>query len=144
MKLPSGWQGKQFSYFWGTLSWGKVRKKKEWVRELTYVSAICNNDSSLWPALQIFRKFYPTHEGFPGGLVVKNLPANAGDAGDIDSIPGPGRSPGGGNSNPLQYSCLKNPRDRAVWRTTVQGVAKRWTQLSDWTHTPNSGNTWNK
>ena len=63
--------------------------------------------------------------------MVKNLPANAEDAGDIDSIPGPGRSPGGGNGNPLQYSCLKNPRDRAVWRITVQGVEKRWTQLSD-------------
>ena len=44
--------------------------------------------------------------GFPGGSVVKNLPANAGDSGDTGSIPGLGRSPGVGNSNPLQYSCL--------------------------------------
>ena len=47
--------------------------------------------------------------GFPGGSVVKNLPANAGDMG---LIPGLGRSPGGGNGNPLQYSCLDNPKDR--------------------------------
>ena len=59
----------------------------------------------------------------------KNLPANAGNMG---SIPGSGRSPGEGNGNPLQYSCLENPRDRGAWRTTVHGVAKSWTWLSDW------------
>ena len=48
-------------------------------------------------------------QGFPGGSVVKNLPANAGDAGDMGLIPGSGRSPRGGNGNPLQYSCLENP-----------------------------------
>ena len=48
--------------------------------------------------------------GFPGGSVVKNLPANAGDAGDMGSVPGLGRSPGGGNGNLLQYSCLKTLR----------------------------------
>ena len=50
--------------------------------------------------------------GFPGGSVVKNLPANAGDVGDMDSIPGSGLSTGGGNGNPLQYACLGNPMDR--------------------------------
>ena len=49
-------------------------------------------------------------------LEVKNLPANAGDAGDSGSIPGPGRSPEGGNGNPLQYSCLDNPTDRELLR----------------------------
>ena len=49
------------------------------------------------------------HNGFPGGSVVKNPPANAGDAGDVGLILGSGRSPGGGNGNPLQYSCLENP-----------------------------------
>ena len=58
---------------------------------------------------------------FPGGSVVKNLPANAGDAG---SIPGLARSPGGGNGNPLQYSCLENPMDRGAWWATVHGVTK--------------------
>ena len=48
-------------------------------------------------------------------LGVKNLPANARDARDVGSIPGSGRSPGGGNSNPLQYSCLENPMDRGAW-----------------------------
>ena len=61
--------------------------------------------------------------GFPGNSVVKNLPANAGDAG---SIPGSGKSPGGGNGNPLQYSCT----DRGTWWTLIHGVAKSWTQLS--------------
>ena len=66
--------------------------------------------------------------GFPVGSVVKNPPANAGDVG---LLPGSGRSPGEGNGNPLQYSCLGNPTDRGVWRTTVQGVAKSQIQLSD-------------
>ena len=52
--------------------------------------------------------------GFPGGAVVKNQPTTAGDAGDSGSIPGSGRSPGGGNSNPVQYNCLENPTDRVV------------------------------
>ena len=64
--------------------------------------------------------------GFPGGSVVKNPPANAGDVG---SIPGWGGSPGGGHGNPLWYSCLGNPMDRRAWRATVHGVAKSWTQL---------------
>ena len=60
-------------------------------------------------------------KGFPGGSVVKNLPANAGDMG---SIPGLGRSPGERNGNPLQYSCLGNPMDRKVWQAAVHGVTK--------------------
>jgi len=59
--------------------------------------------------------------GFPAGSVIKNLPANAGDA---ISIPGPGRSPGEGNGNPLQYSCLENPMDRGAWSATVHGVTE--------------------
>ena len=60
--------------------------------------------------------------------VVKNPPAIAGDTG---SIPGSGRSPGGGNGNPLQYSSLKNPMDTGAWWTTVHGPAKSWTRLSN-------------
>ena len=60
-------------------------------------------------------------------LVVKNLPANAGDLREAGLIPGSGRSPGGRNNNPLQYSCLENPRDRRAWRATVHGLAKSWT-----------------
>ena len=66
--------------------------------------------------------------GFPGGSVVKNLPASAGDVG---SIPGLGRSPGEGSDNPLQYSCLGNPMERGAWWSTVHGVTKSKTQLSD-------------
>ena len=58
-------------------------------------------------------------------LVLKNLPANAGDTGDMDSIPGSGISPGGGHGNPLQYSCLETPVDRGAWWTAVHGVAKK-------------------
>ena len=65
--------------------------------------------------------------GFPGGAVVKKLPANSGDAG---SIPGSGGSPEGGNGNPLQYSCLRNPMDRGSWQAAFHGVAKSRTQLS--------------
>ena len=64
--------------------------------------------------------------------MVKNLPAKAREA---DSIPGVGRVSGGGNGNPLQYSCLGNPMDRGTWRPAVQGVAKSQTQPSDGAHT---------
>ena len=57
-------------------------------------------------------------------LVVKNSPANAGDIGDVGLIPGWGKSPGEGNGNPLQYSCLVNPMDRGAWWATVHGVAE--------------------
>ena len=67
--------------------------------------------------------------GFPDGKVVKNLPANAGDASDVSSIPGLGRSSGEENGNPLQYSYLENSMDRGVWRVTVYGTAKSQTQL---------------
>ena len=56
---------------------------------------------------------------FLGGPEVKNPPANAEDTGDVHSISGSGRSPGEGNGNPLQYSCLENPRDRGAWRATI-------------------------
>ena len=62
--------------------------------------------------------------GFLGGAVLKNLPANAGDSGHVGFIPGTGRSPGVGNGNPLQDSCLRNPVDRGAWWATVHGVTK--------------------
>ena len=61
--------------------------------------------------------------------MVKNLPANGGDIRDAGLIPGSGRSPGGGQGNPLQYSCLENPMDRGAWWATVRGVAKIQTRL---------------
>ena len=62
-------------------------------------------------------------------LVVKNLPAKAGDRRNAGLIPGSGRSPGERHGNPLQYSCLGNPMDRGAWQATVHGVAKSQTRL---------------
>ena len=62
-------------------------------------------------------------------LVVKNPSANAGDVRDKSSVPGLGRSPGEGNGNPLQYSCVENPMDRGAWRATVHRVRQSWARL---------------
>ena len=62
-------------------------------------------------------------------LVIKNPPANAGDLRDVGSIPGLGSSPGEGNGNPLQYSCLENSMDRGAWQATAHRVTQTWTQL---------------
>ena len=70
-----------------------------------------------------------TQLGLPGGRVVKNLPANAGDIGDMSSISGSGRFPGTGNGNPLQCSCLENSMDRGAWRVTVNGVTESWMMI---------------
>ena len=67
-------------------------------------------------------------------LVVKNPPASAGDIRDAGLIPGPGRSPREGHSNPLQYSCLENPMDRGAWQATVHGVTKSQPWLSHWAY----------
>ena len=69
-----------------------------------------------WKSPELYRSF-------PGGTVIKNLPANAGDIEDASLIPGLGRSPGGGHGNPLQCSCLENPMDRGAWWATVHGVS---------------------
>ena len=64
---------------------------------------------------------------FPGGRVIKNPPANAGAAGDVGSIPGSERVPGGGHGNPFQYSCLVNPKNRGAWWAAVHRVTKSQT-----------------
>ena len=74
------------------------------------------------------RNSFSRNQNFPGGSVSKESACNAGGQ---DLIPGSGRSPGEGNGNPLQYSCLGNPMDRGAWQATVHGVAKNWTQLSN-------------
>ena len=66
--------------------------------------------------------------GFPDGSDSKESACNEGDPG---LIPGLGRSPGEGNGNPLQYSCLENPMDRGAWQVITQGVTKSWIQLSN-------------
>ena len=79
-----------------------------------------------------YYNYYLIHtlRGFPGGSVVKNPPANARDTGDLSSIPGLRRSPEGGNSNLLQYSCLESPMDRGAWQATVHGVTKSQIRVS--------------
>ena len=69
----------------------------------------------------------PSSPGFPGGTVVKNPPANTGDARDLSLIPGLGRSPGVGNGNILQYSYPENSKDRGAWQPIVQRATKRRT-----------------
>ena len=73
--------------------------------------------------------------GLPGGRVEKNLPANARDIGNMDLIPGSGRSPGGRNGNPLQYSCLESPMDRGAWQVTVHGITESDTSEHAYTYT---------
>ena len=76
--------------------------------------------------------YYIQYTDFPGGSVVKNLPAHVADERVTGLIPGSGRSPGVWNGNPLQYSCLENSMDREAWWPAIHGVAKSQTRLSDW------------
>ena len=82
-----------------------------------------------------FHKYYSTIRAFQVALVLKNLSASARDTRDTGSIPGLGRSPGEGNGNALQYSCLENSIDRGAWWAAVHGTTEGWTWLSHWTHT---------
>ena len=81
--------------------------------------------------IEIKMYIFRMYQGFSGGSMVKNLPANVEDVG---LIPGSGRSPREGNGNPLHYSCLENSMDRGAWWSTVHGVTKTGTRLSNWTH----------
>ena len=72
----------------------------------------------------LFKHIQGLPGAFPGGAVVKNPPANAGEVRDVGPIPGSGKSPGEGHGNPLQYSCLENPVDRGAWQATVYSVAE--------------------
>ena len=86
--------------------------------------------SLICPVLQIFVLIQS--DGFPSGSDGKDGKESACNVGDLGSIPGSGISPGGGHSNPLQYSCLENPMDREAWWATVCGVTKNWTWLRTW------------
>jgi len=88
-------------------------------------------------ALSMFKNVlmpYFLHKGFSDDLVDKKSACNVGATGDSSSIPGSGRSLGGGNGNPLQYSCLGNPMDREAWWVTFHGVTKSQTRLSTLAH----------
>ena len=125
-----------------SLSW-KIPWRSEWKPTLVFLPGKSHRQRSLvgyrpWGCKEsdttegLTLSLPQYKRGFPGGSVVKNLPANAGDT---DSIPGSGRSPGEGNGNPLQYSCLGNPIDRGAWWAMDHGVAKSQTRLSDWART---------
>ena len=75
------------------------------------------------------------YKGLPGGSVVKNPPDNTGDAEDTGSIPGPGKSPGGGNRNPFQYSCLKNPMHRGAEQATYSPWGRKELDTTEWLST---------
>ena len=114
---------------------------------MEYYSAIQKNEmpfAAIWMDLEIItvskvRKRYKisydiTHVeskiSFPGSVMVKKPPANAGDVRDVGLIPGLGRAPGERNGNQLKYFCLENFKDRGAWRAVVQGVARSQTQVS--------------
>ena len=84
-------------------------------------------------ALELLEKMHAVerngmlHLSSTSWLSGKESPTSAEDSGDVGSIPGSGRSPEEGNGNPLQYSCLENPKDRGAWWAAVHGVAKSWT-----------------
>ena len=87
---------------------------------------------------RVSKNAYFCHTLFPGGAVVKNLPACAGDVGHAGSVPGLGRSPGEGNGNLHYYSWLKNSMDRGAGQATVSGVAKSQMGFSTHTHYKNN------
>ena len=96
----------------------------EIISGITYQQKIRSKNGTVWANCVCMNGRATVHSqlGFPGGSVVKNLPAMRENQGSI---------PGEGNGNPLQYSCPENPMDKGAWWATVHGVSKSWTQLSD-------------
>ena len=118
------------------------QKRASQSRDRTLVSHVAGRLLTVWATevtLLVVWKLIMLHLTIDGflctirtsqvALVVKNPPANSGDIRDTASIPGLGRSPGGGHGNSLQFSCLENPMDRRAWWATVYGVPKSWTWL---------------
>ena len=112
-----------------------VAKSRTWLSDWTelnwtYYSSLMSIYFKLRYNWQHYISFkYARYVGFPGGSVVKNLPANAGDIRDSGSVPGSGKSPGEGHGSPFQCPCLENPMKRGTWRSAVHRVAKSWTQM---------------
>ena len=89
-----------------------------------FITSLAQNGSELGcKDLSVFSTTQ-RRSGFPGGAVLKNLPANAGDSGNMSSTPGSGRYPAGGNGNPVRYSCLENSKVRGAWWATVHRVSE--------------------
>ena len=121
-----------------TLLWTQIILWKVWYIHFK-IRKICSKCYVNYPDLQ-------SYSSFPGDSVVKNPPANAGDAGDAGLVSGSGRSPGGANGNLLCYSCRENSMDRGDWQAQVHGVAKNCIQVSTHTHTHTHRDSkwWNK
>ena len=117
----------------GLPSMGSHRVGHDWsdlaAAALSLMLSFCHHCPSVHQ-LFVYIPVLPVMRDFSGGSVVKNQPADAGDAGDMDLIPKLGWYPGVGNGNQLQCSCLENPMDSGAWWATVHGVAKGQTWLS--------------
>ena len=111
------------------LFWAFAVSSADFTRRLRKVEAITDVLLSAQPAPLPISGWYSSSGTFQVALVLKNPLFNAEDIRDMGSIPGSGRSPGGGHDNPLQYSCLENPMDRGAWWATIHGVTKSQTLL---------------
>ena len=131
----------QCHYF---LSLSQVMRRQTYLDFRKWIETRCKNESLLalncsQPFVFIFEPVFPTPLNLSSLMKEWDFrcgsedKASAYNAGDRGSVPGSGRSPGEGNENPLQYSCLENPMDGGAWQATVHGVAKSQTQLSHFT-----------
>ena len=112
-----------------------------WCPLNSYHFLFCQHFSIFRIPLQIFQIAYQSKKNYHNqymlpetsqvAVVVKSPPAKAGDTRDAGSVPGSGRSLGGGRGNPLQHSCLATPMDRGAWRTTIHSVTQSWTRLKE-------------
>ena len=110
-----------------TLGYSVVREKKN--RNLALKKVELSSHENTWENLKCI--LLSERRASLLAQRVKNPLASEGDRRDMGSVPGSGRSPGGGHGNLLKYACLENPMNRGAWWTTVHGVAKSWTLLSD-------------
>ena len=110
--------------------WQGNEDLKKWLNLSFFMLSVMKNGKS-WKDMigqRVWAKYSKLR--LPRWLSDKESTCSAGDTGDVGSIPGLGRSSGGGNSNPLQYSCLENPVDREAWWAIVHRVTESWTRLS--------------
>ena len=119
------WEGR--SLWWGVRGVGEGGYA-QWRAKLWGISSPYSQQLGMvfWPQGRTFLEHHGINWAFPGGIEVKNPPASAGDTRGVGLIPGLVRPPGGGNGNPLQYSCLKNSTDRGAWWSTVHGWGWGW------------------
>ena len=118
--------------------WGDIHSGEQYsLMVKTLILEPCGAGFKIWPsqlkwtrAVCLWASYFPHLWASQEELEVKNPPANAGDIRDMGSIPGSGRSPGGGHGDPLQYSRVENPMDRGAWWPTVHRVTQSRTRLN--------------